>query len=41
VTLDAISKQGIAPFPAPVKPYTEFADILSANYLPSKTETKF
>ena len=41
VTLDAISKQGSAPFYAPVKPYTELADILSANYLPSNTPIIF
>lgn len=41
VTLDAISRQGSAPFYAPVKPYTELADILSANYLPFNTPTMF
>lgn len=41
VTLEAISRQGMEPFPAPVNPYTELAEILIANYLPSYTAMRF
>jgi hypothetical protein len=37
VTEDEISRQGSYPTCAPVNPYTEFADIFNANYLPSRT----
>jgi len=37
VTLLEISRHGSIPTVAPVNPYTEFAEILRANYQPFKT----